>query len=103
MANTRIGSDKRNDVTKIGQFGVGFKEVFSYTSRPVIHSGGYAFAIEEMFVPQPVTQQGRPSRATVFTFPFDGVDKTADLARAEVEQGRRASTSQHCSSCRTSG
>lgn len=88
VAITRIGSNKRDDDTKIGQFGVGFKAVFSYTARPVIQSGDYAFAIEEMFIPRPVDREPMPG-FTEFTFPFDRGDKPADVARVEIEEGLR--------------
>jgi len=88
VAITSIGSTKRDDDAKIGQFGVGFKAVFSYTTRPVITSGEYAFAIEDLFVPVPLSQP-RASRTTTFLFPFDREDKPADVALAEVAQGLR--------------
>lgn len=88
VAITRIGSNKRGDDTTIGQFGVGFKAVFSYTARPVIRSGDYAFAIEEMFIPRPLDHEPLPG-FTEFTFPFDRADKPADLARVEIEEGLR--------------
>ena len=41
---TSLGkSNKRNDPTNIGKFGVGFKAVFAYTSSPEIHSGRFHF------------------------------------------------------------
>lgn len=41
-AITSIGfSTKRDDNTRIGKFGVGFKAVFAYTSTPTIESGDY--------------------------------------------------------------
>ncbi|EGB01787.1 hypothetical protein AURANDRAFT_69496, partial [Aureococcus anophagefferens] len=44
----------------IGQKGIGFKSVFRVSSRPEVHSNGYAFALDEhMVVPAPC--RGPPS------------------------------------------
>jgi hypothetical protein len=46
---TNVGqSTKKDDTTKIGKFGVGFKAVFAYTTRPEIRSGAHSFAIEDL-------------------------------------------------------
>ena len=63
---TGIGkSTKKDDETQIGKFGVGFKAVFAYTTRPEIHSGEYSFAISDLFVPELIdgraAEAGRPS------------------------------------------
>ena len=86
---TGIGkSTKKDDETQIGKFGVGFKAVFAYTTRPEIHSGEYSFAISDLFIPE-LTEDGRRAGRTTFSFPFDRPEKPADLARAEVERGLR--------------
>jgi len=49
---TGIGiTTKRDDITKIGKFGIGFKSVFAITQTPEIHSGQYHIRIEDLFVP----------------------------------------------------
>src|SRR5436309_5392761 len=40
-----------DDPTRIGRFGIGFKSVYAYTSRPEIHSGSEHFAIEKYVRP----------------------------------------------------
>ena len=46
---TSIGaSTKKDDVTAIGKFGVGFKAVFAYTQTPQIHSGKFHFKILDL-------------------------------------------------------
>lgn len=50
---TGIGkSTKKDDITSIGKFGVGFKSVFAITQTPIIHSGDYHFRIEDFVVPR---------------------------------------------------
>lgn len=86
---TGIGqSTKKDDITRIGKFGVGFKAVFAYTQTPVIHSGEQSFAIHDLFVPVPVHIDGR-GRWTTFWFPFDRADKPAERAVAEVGEALR--------------
>jgi hypothetical protein len=84
---TNIGnSTKKNDFTQIGKFGVGFKAVFAYTTRPEVRSGEYAFAIVDLFVPEELADRAKPGQTT-FTFPFDREEKPPEAACAEVERG----------------
>lgn len=86
---TGIGkSTKKDDETQIGKFGVGFKAVFAYTTRPEIRSGEFSFAIVDLFVPE-LVDDAVPTGRTTFTFPFDRAEKAADVACEEVERGLR--------------
>lgn len=83
---TGIGkSTKKDDPTQIGKFGVGFKAVFAYTTRPEIRSGAFSFAIIDLFVPEAIDRAAPPG-TTTFAFPFDRTDKPAATARDEVER-----------------
>lgn len=96
-AITNIGhnSQKKDDPTSIGKFGVGFKAVFAYTATPIIHSGEYHFAIKDYFVPEfqgiphvPTTDvHGNPW--TKFSFPFNNPKKSAKAAFRECSEGLR--------------
>ena len=84
---TSIGqSTKRDDATSIGKFGVGFKAVFAYTTRPEVRSGEFTFVIEDLFVPR-LTDGSVPPGTTSFTFPFDRPEKATAIAVAEVRRG----------------
>lgn len=86
---TGIGkSTKKDDETQIGKFGVGFKAVFAYTTRPEISSGEFSFAISDLFVPESVNSEVLEG-FTTFVFPFDRPEKPARAARVEVERGLR--------------
>ena len=86
---TGIGqSTKVDDAVAIGKFGVGFKAVFTYTQTPVVQSGEYSFAIQDLFVPERVASEG-PSARTIFWFPFDRPDKPAARAVEQVERSLR--------------
>jgi len=92
-AITNIGrSTKRDDVTKIGKFGVGFKAVFVYTDTPEIKSGKFHFRILDMRVPDVVPKRDSLSGCssadgkTQFHLPFDNPEKSSDQARREIEK-----------------
>lgn len=86
---TGIGnSPKKGDVRKIGEFGVGFKAVFSYTSSPRVYSGRWAFEINDLVCPKKIDQipeisQSR-SKATYFQFPFNHLQKNNFTAFNEI-------------------
>lgn len=61
---------KREDCTKIGRFGIGFKSVFSYTAKPEVHSGCYDFLIEELILPRNIEHIDL-RLGTVFRLPLD--------------------------------
>ena len=69
---TSIGhSTKRDDVNKIGKFGVGFKAVFSYTNTPRVFSGGFSFEIRDLVCPHPIPFTHYDQKTTCFEFPFN--------------------------------
>lgn len=76
---------KADDLTQIGKFGIGFKSVYAYTTRPEIHSGGEHFAIE-MYI-RPKTEAPKdipPPFTTLFILPFDHPDVPASTACSEI-------------------
>ena len=90
---TSIGSTvQRDDPTRIGEFGIGFKAVFGYTRQPQIESGPYHFRIVDMVVPEEVENRATASaecHQTRFLFPFDNPDKPRETACSEVENSLR--------------
>ena len=84
---TSIGkTTKKNDPTKIGKFGVGFKAVFAYTCSPVIKTGNLKFKISDLVVPEFIENIKEDSEFTHFTFPFNNSNKIK-TAEEEVKQG----------------
>ncbi|MCW5936897.1 MAG: DUF3883 domain-containing protein [Fimbriimonadaceae bacterium] len=70
-------STKKDELTAIGRFGIGFKSVYAVTDRPEIRSAGQHFAIEDYVHPvelQPCEQQ---DGETSFWFPFRPEDSPA--------------------------
>ncbi|MDD5805850.1 MAG: hypothetical protein PUD02_00695 [Eggerthellales bacterium] len=94
-AITAIGGNvgKKEDSTSIGEFGVGFKAVFTYTLSPEIHSGDYHFRIANHFlietdgVPQDFLAHKKSDHWTEFDLPFNNLDKTAKKAYEETLRG----------------
>ena len=74
------------EVTAIGRFGIGFKSVYAFTSRPEVHSGDEAFAIESYVWPHAVPPIGRRPGETIFLLPFRAQDTSA---YAEIADGLR--------------
>lgn len=74
-SSTKIG---QIDEVKIGKFGVGFKSVFQYTSRPEIYDDNVRFFIEDYIIPG-LLDEDHPERIpgqTLFYFPFNKDNKS---------------------------
>lgn len=81
---TSVGqSNKQN---KIGKFGVGFKAVFQYTSTPHIYDPDFRFKIERFIVPIQLDEDfpTRCPEETLFVFPFDHPERTAEQAYEDI-------------------
>ena len=83
-------SGKSGDLTKIGQFGIGFKSVYAYTTTPRVHSGAEHFRIDHYVRPspaEPLENRADPvpdSPETLFVFPFDHDTVPAATAVGEI-------------------
>lgn len=85
---TSIGEGtKRDDINKIGKFGVGFKAVFSYTTSPQIFSGDFHFEIRNLVVPYMIKPINKKTDETVFIFSFNNARKPANIAFQEIKKG----------------
>lgn len=49
-----IANGTKEDGTRIGHFGIGFKSVYCYTEHPYIYSGEYHFVIQNQLFPKEV-------------------------------------------------
>lgn len=76
-------SDKAGDLTRIGQFGIGFKAVYAYTKSPHVYSAGENFRIERYV--RPFAIDPVPEPGTLFVFPFDLDTVPPAVARAEID------------------
>ena len=80
-------STKKESLTEIGRFGVGFKSVYAFTSCPEVHSGTEDFAIDSYVWPRAIDQLGDiPPDETVFILPFRS---DVPSAYTEIDDGLR--------------
>ncbi|EPX8933368.1 DEAD/DEAH box helicase [Morganella morganii] len=82
---TSIANSSKTEAS-IGKFGVGFKAVFQYTQTPHIYDPRICFKIERFIVPQMLNADldWRNASDTVFFFPFDHKEKTAQDSYNEI-------------------
>lgn len=64
-------AESTKDQTAIGRFGIGFKSVYAYTSRPEVHSGNEAFAIDSFVWPTPISALKRHPDETIISLPLN--------------------------------
>jgi len=80
-----IASGTKEDGTRIGHFGIGFKSVYCYTDRPQIYSGEHHFAIKNRLFPEEIApQKGLAPSETCMILPFDREDVTPGIAYQEI-------------------
>ena len=80
-----IANGTKEDGTRIGHFGIGFKSVYCYTERPHIYSGAHRFVIINQLFPEevgPIT--GLADSETCMILPFDKKDVSAEIAYQEI-------------------
>lgn len=80
-----IASGTKEDGTRIGHFGIGFKSVYCYTERPRIYSGKYCFEIHNQLFPEEIKPiAGLAMDETCLILPFDKKEVPADVAYQEI-------------------
>ena len=84
-AITSIGNSNKTSAS-IGKFGVGFKSVFQYTSKPCIYDPDIFFQIDRFIVPIPIVEDfpERKPDETLFIFPFDNSLKSKEDACKDI-------------------
>jgi len=80
---------KREDLTAIGKFGIGFKSVYAYTKHPEVHSEEERFVIESFVRPREVSQRRTQPGETLFVFPFDQSEISPSQTLLEIGQRLR--------------
>jgi len=84
---SKIGEGtKKNDLTQIGKFGLGFKSVYAYTKSPEIHSGNESFNIKNYVFPYEITKkQDLDVNETLFIIPFNHEEITPEKSFNEIK------------------
>lgn len=81
-----VQGTKKEDLTQIGKFGIGFKSVYAYTSTPQIYSGGEAFCIENYVQPRSIEKFKVKDDETAFIFPFNHKDVSSEEAFVDISK-----------------
>ena len=80
-----IASGTKEDGTRIGHFGIGFKSVYCYTDKPQIYSGEHHFAIKNRLFPEEIAPRaGLAVSETCMILPFDRDDVSPEVAYQEI-------------------
>lgn len=81
-----IANGTKEDGTRIGHFGIGFKSVYCYTETPFIYSGEYHFEIKNQLFPEEVPEKtGLSYSETCMTLPFNKKEVSSHIAYLEIK------------------
>lgn len=81
-----IADGTKEDGTRIGHFGIGFKSVYCYTERPQIYSGKYCFEIHNQLFPKEISSRpGLSKEETCMILPFNKEDVLPETAYQEIK------------------
>lgn len=82
-----IADGTKEDGTRIGHFGIGFKAVYGYTSTPEIYSGDFCFKIVDYLNPYKIDNNiGVSVSETCVVLPFDKKTVSEDIAFREIRE-----------------
>ena len=82
-----IADGTKEDGTRIGHFGIGFKSVYCYTETPFIYSGPYHFQIVDQVFPKEVSAKSDISfEETYMRLPFNKDGVSAETAYTEIKK-----------------
>lgn len=81
-----IANGTKEDGTRIGHFGIGFKSVYCYTEIPKIYSGDYHFCIKNQLFPEEIDAlPGLAESETCMILPFNKAGVSAKVAFKEIK------------------
>ena len=81
-----IADGTKEDGTRIGHFGIGFKSVYCYTETPYIYSGNHNFVIEDQIFPNATKGiSGLDKNETCMILPFNKAGVSEDVAYSEIK------------------
>jgi len=84
-----VEGTKKDDLTQIGKFGIGFKSVYAYTDTPKVYSGNEAFCIENYVLPYAVDKVKIQNDETLIIFPFNHGEIHPEQAFKEISSRLR--------------
>lgn len=82
-----IADGTKEDGTRIGHFGIGFKAVYGYTSTPEIYSGDFCFKIVEYLNPYEISKLKEvKDNETCLNLPFNKTSVSKNVAYKEISE-----------------
>ena len=79
-----VEGTKKDNLTQIGKFGIGFKSVYAYTNSPEIYSGDESFCVKNYVLPEAIEQIDISENETIFIFPFNHSEVHSEQAFEEI-------------------
>lgn len=81
-----IANGTKEDGTRIGHFGIGFKSVYCYTEQPEIYSREYCFVIKNQLFPCEIDKKlDLTNEQTCMILPFDKDEVPVHIAYQEIK------------------
>ena len=81
-----IANGTKEDGTRIGHFGIGFKSVYCYTEQPEIYSREYCFVIKNQLFPCEIEKKlDLTNEQTCMILPFDKDEVPVHIAYQEIK------------------
>lgn len=84
-----VEGTKKEDLTQIGKFGIGFKSVYALTRTPKIYSKDEAFCVENYVHPYGIEKTNVKDNETLFVFPFDHEEVSPEEAFKDISERLR--------------
>lgn len=82
-----IANGTKDDGTRIGHFGIGFKSVYCYTDIPQIYSDKYHFQIKNQLFPEEIAgKKGLSAEETCIILPFNKAEVKSSTAFNEIKE-----------------
>lgn len=79
-----VEGTKKDNLTQIGKFGIGFKSVYAYTNSPKIYSGDESFCVKNYVLPETIEKINISGNETIFIFPFNHGEVHSEQAFEEI-------------------
>ncbi|MCK4377195.1 MAG: DUF3883 domain-containing protein [Actinomycetia bacterium] len=79
-----VEGTKKDNLTQIGKFGIGFKSVYAYTNSPKIYSGDESFCVKNYVLPEAIEKINISENETIFIFPFNHSEVHSEQAFEEI-------------------
>ena len=84
-----VEGTKKDNLTQIGKFGIGFKSVYSFTNSPEIYSGDESFCVKNYVLPEAIEKISISENETIFIFPFNHNEVHSEQAFNEISNRLR--------------